>query len=81
MSKESLAVAHAVIEVLFIYLEKVANKTSFMHYSIICFNGRFDWVPFTNHFSQQNKQEEDEKFFDYDNISSKFLCMKFQLNY
>jgi hypothetical protein len=76
-----LAVLHAVVEMLFIYLEKVANKTSFMHYSIICFNGRFDWVPFTNHFSQQNENSKVERFFNYDDISSQFLCMQFQLNY
>jgi len=76
-----LAVAHTMIELVFIFLEKIANKTSFMHYAIICFNGRFDWVPFTNHFSQKNKDQGGERFFNYDDISSKLCCINFQLNY
>jgi hypothetical protein len=76
-----LAVLHALIELIFIYLEKVANKTSFMHYSIICFNGRFDWVPFTNHFSQRGEDEDKERIFNYDDISSGCFCLNFQLNY
>ena len=44
----ALAIAHLIIEIAFIILESKSTKTTFMHYSIVCFNGRFGWVPFTN---------------------------------
>jgi hypothetical protein len=77
----SLAVLHTGIELVFIYLEKVANKTDFMHYTIICFNGRFGFVPFTNHFSNRDASEDVVDYFNYDNISSNLCCLKFQLDY
>ena len=76
-----LAVAHAGIELIFIFLEKKANKTDFMHYTIICFNGRFGWVPFTNHFAKNDVDEEQEKYFNYDDISSSMCCLNFKLDY
>lgn len=76
-----LAVCHTGIELVFIYLEKVANKTDFMHYTIICFNGRFGFVPFTNHFSNRDASEDVVDYFNYDNISSNLCCLKFQLDY
>lgn len=82
MISVSLAVLHAVIETLFIYLEKVANKTTFMHYTIICFNGRFGWVPFTNHFSTSALSVGTiDKYFNYDEISSNLFCVNFKLDY
>ena len=47
------ALAHTIFEIIFVKLEAVACKTSLMHYSIICFNGRFGWVPFTNKFNSK----------------------------
>ena len=44
----STAVLHGLLEFAFIFLESESTKTSIMHYSIICFNGRFGWIPFTN---------------------------------
>jgi hypothetical protein len=76
-----LAVAHAGIELVFIFLEKKANKTDFMHYTIICFNGRFGWVPFTNHFARNDEGEDQENYFNYDDISSSMCCLNFKLDY
>ena len=45
------ALLHAAIEAIFINLEKKANKTTMMHYLIICFNGRFGYVPFKQYFN------------------------------
>jgi len=52
----SLSIVHSLVEMMFVSLEKKANKTTWMHYLIICFNGRFGFVPFTNHFSQEAQQ-------------------------
>lgn len=45
------AILHAAIEAMFINLEKKANKTTMMHYLIICFNGRFGYVPFKQYLT------------------------------
>ena len=45
------ALLHTVIEVIFLQMEATATKTTLTHYSIICFNGRFGWVPFSHIFS------------------------------
>ena len=42
----SLAFGHIILEVIFLYLEAMATKTNFINYAIVCFNGRFGWVPF-----------------------------------
>jgi len=50
------AALHTIIEGIFLRLEAIACKTSMTHYAIICFNGRFGWIPFTNKFTAtQNK--------------------------
>jgi len=82
----ALAVAHGMIEVIFIILEKTACKTDFLHYTIICFNGRFGWVPFTNHFTSavgisESNQSKKKMVFDYENIESSLCCLSFKLDY
>jgi hypothetical protein len=47
-----LGVLHLLIESLLIYQEKMANKTSFLHYILISFNGKFGYVPFTGIFTK-----------------------------
>ena len=42
----SFAVLHAILEVIVMRLEARACKTTLIHYAIVCFNARFDWVPF-----------------------------------
>ena len=44
-----LSTSHALIEACFLYMEARASKTSFLNYCIICFNGRFGWVPYNDH--------------------------------
>jgi hypothetical protein len=39
---------HAFCELLVMAIESKAFKTNMQHYAIICFNGRFGWVPFSN---------------------------------
>ena len=39
-------VAHAVLELIFLILESYATKTSFINHCIVCFNGRYGWVPY-----------------------------------
>jgi hypothetical protein len=45
----ALSTTHAIIEAFFLYMEAQASRTSFLNYCIICFNGRFGWVPFNDH--------------------------------
>jgi len=44
-----LAITHGILECLFLYMEAQASKTSFVNYCIICFNGRFGWVPYNDY--------------------------------
>lgn len=45
------SVLHLWVEVLFIKIESVAFDTSMAYYSIVCFNGRFGWVPHAEKFN------------------------------
>ena len=42
----SLSVAHGILEVVFIKMEANATRTSFLQYCMICYNGRFNWIPY-----------------------------------
>jgi len=44
-----LATIHALLECVFLYMEAQASKTSFTNYCIVCFNGRFGWVPYNDY--------------------------------
>ena len=46
-----LAAVHALFEFGFLAIEAQASKTSFFNYCIICFNGRFNWVPYTDYLA------------------------------
>ena len=74
------AVLHASIEFMFINLEKNANLTSMLHYLIICFNGRFGYVPFIQFFAA-NSDTQDELQLNYDDISSSMCCLHFNMAY
>jgi hypothetical protein len=63
------AVLHATIEFMFLSVEKKANRTSMMHYLIICFNGRFGYVPF-QHFFSSNTDFNGLDQLNYDDIGS-----------
>jgi len=52
------AALHTIIEGIFLKLEAIACKTSMTHYAIVCFNGRFGWIPFTNKFTATQSKEE-----------------------
>lgn len=36
-------------------MEAQASRTSFLNYSIVCFNGRFGWVPFNDYLITKSK--------------------------
>ena len=40
--------AHTIFEVIQLYFEARACKTSLIKYCVICFNGKFGWVPFVD---------------------------------
>ena len=44
----AFALFHTIVEVLILYLESKALKTSMLHYTVVCMNGRFGWIPYTN---------------------------------
>lgn len=64
-----LALSHAILEFMFLYMEAQASKTSFVNYCIVCFNGRFGWVPYNDYLIKTSQQlqeksknvDEDEK--------------------
>lgn len=74
------ALLHTVIEVIFLSMEATATKTTLTHYSIICFNGRFGWVPFSHVFSDPKSASSIDQL-DYENIESKFLCTNFVMDF
>lgn len=51
-----LALSHALLEILFLYMEAQATKTSFINYCIVCFNGRFGWVPYNDYLIVTSQQ-------------------------
>lgn len=44
----SFALLHAGMEGLLLYFEAKACRTTFLHYLLICLNGRLGWIPFTD---------------------------------
>jgi len=44
------AMIHGLIEMLYFWIESKACKTTYLHYILICFNGRFGWVPYLHKF-------------------------------
>ena len=55
------AVVHAVFEVLFLHLEAKSCKTTKIHYTIVCFNARFGWIPFIHYFSSVSGHDEEDE--------------------
>lgn len=56
-----ISISHALLEMIFIYTEAQASRTTFVNYTIVCFNGRFGWVPYNDYlilYSQQTKDED-----------------------
>lgn len=84
----TIAIVHALIECIFLYMESQASKTSFVNYVIICFNGRFGWVPYNDYLIITSKQMADsvsdssqtarlavQKIeLDYENVESRLFC-------
>ena len=68
------AVVHTFVEGAFLYLEAASAKTSLMHYAIVCFNGRFGWVPFTDLLASGAP-------LNYDQIERSFCCTKYSLDF
>ena len=56
-----LALSHALLECVFLYMEARASKTSFINYCIICFNGRFGWVPYNDYLIATSQILSDEQ--------------------
>ena len=87
----SLSVAHGILEVIFLQMEANATRTSFLQYCMICYNGRFNWIPYLDFiidFYQRGnlgQNEEDlqneEVVLDYEDISTKFCCAELRVNF
>ena len=75
----AFALAHALIEGIFIYVETQANKTSMMNYLIICFNGRFGFVPYLDKFDPKNREKN--QVLNYDLIQSSLFGQTFKMDY
>lgn len=55
-----LALSHAILEFMFLYMEAQASKTSFVNYCIVCFNGRFGWVPYNDYLIKTSQQMQEK---------------------
>jgi len=87
-----LALLHGLLEAIFLAMEAQASKTSFINYCIICFNGRFGWVPYNDYLTNKstqvqqkkkdsNKQQDLRVNLDFANISSRVLCFDMQVEF
>ena len=47
----AIAILHAVLEWIFLALEAKVSKTSILNYMIVCFNGRYGWVPYQEYLT------------------------------
>lgn len=70
------ALFHTIVEMIYLRVEAKACKTTLTQYTIVCFNGRFGWVPYANNFvaSQDTRRKiSSTDVLSYDNIHSS-LC-------
>ena len=86
----SCAVIHAIFEVIFLHLEAVSCKTTKIHYTIVCFNARFGWIPFIHYFSSVSGFEEEDESqkkssmdmdLNYEGMKSKLCGIVFQMKF
>jgi hypothetical protein len=78
------ALAHTVIEIIYLNVEAKACKTTLTQYAIVCFNGRFGWVPYANSFTsskQAKAQISTDQVLSYDNITSKLCGMNLSVEF
>lgn len=79
------ALIHGMLEIIYIRLEATASKTSLSNYTIICLNGRFGWVPFTEFIKSfslsEQKKYSVQQVIDYENIETKFLGIKMNVEF
>lgn len=89
MVSVGLAILHMGLGMMQLNFEARACHTSLLNYCIVCFNGRFDWVPFIENIvttANVSKEEfedfDDEKLlFDFDNIVFQNSCLYVQVHY
>lgn len=85
------AVLHAGIEIIYVTKEAMAFKTTVWHYAIVCMNGRFGWVPYTDKMTstrrsiatviQGSDSDIKQEIYDYDNIGSSFYGYNFPVEF
>jgi hypothetical protein len=78
----SLAAAslHFMLEIMMLYYESTACKTSVVYYSVVCLNGRLNWVPFMEKMTRA-RTTADKNEFDYSDIHYKLCGAKFHMQY
>lgn len=55
-----LSIVHLIFEGIFLLMESQVTKTSLLNYSIVCFNGRFGWVPYEDYLTDASKKEDNQ---------------------
>ena len=58
---------------------------------MICYNGRFGWIPYTNLFGsndsikklleKHNKKDQDSKILNYEHLDGSVLCLNFRQDF
>ena len=62
--------------------EAKACRTSFLHYLLICLNGRLGWVPYTNILQDPEAPAiTKENVLNFEDISAKTICGRYSLEY
>jgi hypothetical protein len=64
-------------------MEAKACKTNVLHYSIVCFNARFGWIPFNHLFSSMTggATTKYENNIDYEDITSSLFTQQFEVEF
>ena len=58
----AFGLVHGLFELTFLILESYATKTSFLNYCIVCFNGRYEWVPYQEYLTVESMKLKSKKF-------------------
>lgn len=69
-----IAIVHTVLEFAYLAIEAQASKTSFMNYCMVCFNGRFNWVPYIDYLESDEVQANSKMTqLNFEDISTRIL--------
>ena len=87
----ALAGVHGFLEAIYLKIEAQAAKTTFLNYCIVCFNGRFNWVPYNDYLismtTEKDNTDEDVNSanskvqLDFQNVTTRAACFDISVEF